>query len=146
MVPSCSVRETHLFTVLKPLLTAVWTSFNSMAVTMTVFNTCPWTEFQFCDSALGKRKSCPTKEMMWGMQRWSNPSSPAKRGGRKVLPSHLSYIPKPLIPCVLAPASVAHPKSTHGQRTKVVSVTFTEVTNLSKCLWLLPPSLKFPQR
>lgn len=140
MILSCSVRETHLFNVHKPLLTAVWTSCNLVALTMTVLNTCPWIRFQLCDSALGKRKS------FWKSQR--NDGCEGCRDGQILLvlsreggrccPSSPSHIPEPLIPCNQAPNSVAHSRSIHEQVTKVVNDIFSQVTNQCQCLWLLP--------
>ena len=78
------------------------------------------------------------KWWIWGIQIWSNPSSPVKRGGRKALalpPLLYSGASHPL-----APDFVAYLKSIYGQVTKVVNVIFTQMTNLSKCLWL-PSSL-----
>lgn len=67
------------------------------------------------------------------MQIWSNASSPVKRGGRKAL-----ALPPLLYSHPLAPDSVAYLKSIYGQVTRVVNIIFTQMTNLSKCLWLPP--------
>ena len=75
------------------------------------------------------------KWWIWGRQIWSNASSPVKRGGRKAL-----ALPPLLYSHPLAPDSVAYLKSIYGQVTRVINIIFTQMANLSKCLWL-PPSL-----
>lgn len=131
---SCLVVREHIY-LMFPNHCLLWTSCNLMAVTLAVLNTCSWIGFQFCDSALGKRKWCQAKEMTDVRGAEIVKSS---RGQGKVL---LLYpLPSARASHLLQSGTwlCCWLRGIHKHVTNMINATFIQVTKLSKCLWLLP--------